>query len=296
LAADFGAEAAILPWWTWVWAPANLQLISALKREGVSRFGAIVHNFTDHDQTWWKSAIARVVLERFHFYLAHSEAVATPLRLSFPGRPVAVCHLPLHPLPGDRDRLTERARERLALPQEGPIFLFFGFVRPYKGLELLLDAWPRIREQTRGTLVIAGEFWKTAVRRRVDNLSVEAGGVIVHDRFIPDQEVVDFFRAADLVVLPYRSATGTGIVPVATWFKRPVLAAAVPGIVDVVAHEENGLLFAPGCAADLETEAIRFVEMGLGKALAAGVERAEGALSWSKYVSAFLGVLDGGKR
>jgi glycosyltransferase involved in cell wall biosynthesis len=286
-AAAEGVDAVLLPWWTWFWAAADLWLVGALRRAGVRRFVAIVHNPCDHEGAIWKRFLSRTVLGRFDAFLAHSQAIAEPLRRDFPGKPVGVANLPTHLLPGDPGKPSGEARRALGLPPTGPVFLFFGIVRPYKGLDLLLDAWPAIERETGGQLVVAGEFWPGTekLRERIRSRVAAGASIRLHDRFVPDSEVVDFFRAADLVVLPYRSATGSGIVPIARWSGKPVLGSDLPGLRDVVDPEVDGLLVPPGNADALAAEAIRFVREGLGDRLADGSRLAAARLGWQPYVS-----------
>lgn len=283
-----GAKVLVFPWWTWVWAATDRWLIREARRCGIEQVVAVVHNAFDHEGAGWKRALARSALGQADAFLVHSSAIAEPIRDGWPGRPMAVAPLPVHPLPGDRRLPASVARQRLGLPAGGPVFLFFGLVRPYKGLDLLLDAWPAIRKETGGTLLVAGEFWpgQEAVRRRVAGLSSE--GVVLRDRFVPDGEVVDCFRAADLVVLPYRSATGSGVVPIATWFGRPVLGTAIPGIVDVVREGENGLLVSPGDVEAIARRAVEGVEPAALARLVGRVEADGGDGSWQRYVAILL--------
>jgi len=286
-----GAEVAVIPWWTWFWAPFDRALLAALRRAGIERFLAVVHNVSDHESSRWKEIAAAMVLDRADGFLTHSTEMASRLERLFPGRPVGVTPLPLHPLPGERRLERREARARLGLPPDGPVFLFFGLIRPYKGLDVLLDAWSEIRRRTGATLVVAGEPWSGeagALARRAEALD----GVVSRLGYVPDAEVAPYFRAADLVVLPYRSVTGSGVVPIAAWFGRPVLASRLPGLIDAVEEGVDALVVPAGSSAALAASAVDFVARDLGPTLTRGMEAAAGTrFSWSHYIDILFGTI-----
>ena len=285
------ADVVLIPWWTWFWGATDLLLLRELRRAGARRVVAIVHNFSDHEDSVGKRALSQAVLSRCDAFLAHSKAIAEPLRRAFPGKPVALANLPLHELPGDRDLPRADARALLGLPPDRPVLLFFGFVRPYKGLEDLVAAWPAIRRETEGTLVIAGEAWKGG--KALLESAARLPGVVTVPRYLDDAEIAPWFRAADLVVLPYRSATGSGIVPIAAWFGRAVLATAVPGIEEVVVDGKTGTLVPAGDSAALATRAVALLRGAeLDRMGEAARSHGGEAFSWRRYVGRIAEIAD----
>ena len=138
----------------------------------------------------------------------------------------------------------KEARQRLGIGEQQQVLLFFGFVREYKGLKHLIAALPEIAKSLpKAHLLIVGDFGKDkqeyleliAQNKMEDFLSI-------YDGYIPDREVEQYFAASDLVVLPYESATQSGIVQIAYGFERPVVATNVGGLPDVVLDEKTGYL------------------------------------------------------
>jgi glycosyltransferase involved in cell wall biosynthesis len=123
------------------------------------------------------------------------------------------------------------ARMQLGLPEDVPVLLFFGFVREYKGLKDVLLAMPEIRDRLgRVILLVAGEFWedKKPYREMIEQMAI-SDSVVIQDRYIPNEEVAIYFGAADLLVAPYRTVTGSGPIQTAIGFGLPVVTTAVAG-------------------------------------------------------------------
>jgi len=132
---------------------------------------------------------------------------------------------PVYDMFADGRITKEDARERLRLPQDVPVLLFFGIVREYKGLRDLLKAMPKVRARLGEVkLVIAGEFWenKESYLGLIEGLGIR-DSVVIEDRYIPNEEVALYFSAADVLVAPHRRMTGSGAVQMARGFGVPVV-------------------------------------------------------------------------
>jgi glycosyltransferase involved in cell wall biosynthesis len=201
--------------------------------------------------------------------------------------PVVRAPLPVHSIAAPADRAA--ARSRLGLPAGAAVALFFGFVRPYKGLEGLIDALPAVAARVPALqLVVAGEFWQPAgaFLSRAAALGV-AGRLRLDDRYVPNEEVGDYFAAADVVVMPYRSATQSGVVTLAAEFGRPVVATRVGGLPEAVEHGVGGLLVPPGDVPALaEALAAVLSDAALRERLSAGSRAGISRFDWSQLVAA----------
>jgi glycosyltransferase involved in cell wall biosynthesis len=197
-----------------------------------------------------------------------------------------------HPLYAqfDRQRHT-RASARAALGLDGEVVLFFGYVRAYKGLDTLLTAWPAVRARRPATLVVAGEFYEDEAPYRK---LAEAAGASVRllSRYIPDPEVEALFKAADVVVLPYRSATQSGVTHVAYALGVPVITTDVGGLAETVIPGETGLVVPPENPPALADAIVSFFESGRAETLRQGVERVRGAHSWEALADETLALGD----
>ena len=174
--------------------------------------------------------------------------------------------------------------------------LFCGYVRRYKGLDTLLDAWPAVRARRPATLVVAGDFYEDPApyRARVAAATAACGpdAVRLREGYQSDEDVEAQFRAADVVVLPYRSATQSGVTHVAYALGVPVITTDVGGLAETVRPGETGLVVPPGDRVALAAAVVRYFEEDLGPGLRAGVRALRAAHSWEALADATVGLVD----
>ncbi|HEX2534926.1 MAG TPA: glycosyltransferase, partial [Chitinophagaceae bacterium] len=200
-------------------------------------------------------------------------------------KPAKLVQHPLYDTFGAPVPATE-ARQKLDLPQDRRILLFFGFIRKYKGLDLLIRAMaePELR-RTDALLLVAGEFYEEEApyRELIRQLGLQ-DRIIVRSQFIPDSEVRYYLCAADCVVQPYRDATQSGVTPLAYHFEKPMIVTNVGGLPSLVPHERVGLVCAPE-PPSIASAIRRFYQ--LGEAFFIPHLRSEKLkYSWSKLVEA----------
>ena len=166
-----------------------------------------------------------------------------------------------------------------------PILLFFGFVRPYKGLDVLLEALPIILREFPVHLLIVGEIWgdETDYRTQIERLGLSSHVTIVN-QYIPNEDLRRYFGAADVVVLPYRSATQSGVIQLAFGFGKPVITTQVGGLAEAVVDDVSGLIVPPGDTSALADAVIRFYRHHLGPRLVTGVAAHSDRFSWDRLV------------
>ena len=260
------ASLVVIPWWTAYFAPHVLLLLSGLSR-GSSRPTTLLlcHNVFDHERNPLKSALTRVVLRRADRFVVQNGQNAGEIARVRPNARVEIVPHPSEPRAVIPDRATARAR--LGVPLGVPVFLFSGLLRPYKGWDVLLRAFPAVRKEfPEALLVLAGEPWGEAC-----GLPERAPlGVRLELRYQPEEERSEWFAACDAVVCPYRQATGSGIAADALAFSRPVIGTTVDGLLGIVEDERSGLLVPPGDADALAAAMIRFIREALGPRLSAG--------------------------
>ena len=278
-AKDYQAEAWILPYWTWAWAG----LWRWLLRGGRPPVVAVAHNPADHGAGVLQRSAARSVLRRCDAVFTHARVLEEELAAFCPGVPTASYPLP----PPEIGVMPPRAeaRETLDIPADRRVALFLGLIRPYKGVDLLLEA---VARQTAGDwlLVVAGEPWGDlgpALRRRVRDLGIEER-VRLRLGWVPEPEVPLLLAAADLVVLPYRSGSQSAVAPLALAAGLPVLSTRVGGLPEVVRNGINGLLVAPGSVDEL-AHAFEELDRSRLAQLAAGAREARSRLTWDGYAA-----------
>lgn len=277
------ATAIAIPYWTYAWAPFDLAVMRAAQRPVVG----IVHNPADHDAGWIARRAARTVMSRCSGFLCHAESVASTLRHQWPSKPVVV-----HPLPPPSSPAIDRneARTQLSVPADAVAFLFFGLVRPYKGLDVLLEAFSHLPRDSRAVLLVAGEAWSGLAREIPEMLARPElqGRVIARLEWIPEEQTASWFAAADVVVLPYRAATGSAVAAQALGHGVPLIGSRVGGIADVVEDGRNGMLVAPSDVAALAAALERTLDATFRARLREGASVAARRWSWSGYGDAVL--------
>lgn len=235
----------VFNWWTTFWAPAYAFLTWRLRRSGIQVL-FLVHNVQPHESRFFDRFLARLALGQAGGFITQTAREAERLKELFVGQGqiqrtrVQICPHPEYEMFSSQRIPQVEARRKLQLPGEGPVLLFFGIVRPYKGLEYLLEAIRRSALQgVNPYLIVAGEFWeqKQHYLEIIERLELK-DRVRLDNRYIPDEEVADYFSAADLFVAPYVQGTQSGSAHLALGFGLPVVASL--SIVDETLMEREG--------------------------------------------------------
>ena len=222
-AAEFQPDLIILTWWTTFWAPAYFALCKLLGKR--ARIALLIHNAIPHEARFYDRWLTKLVFRRADHYIVLSQRESRRLTEIIPDAAPYLCDLPLHDISQTRLSKSE-ARAALNLPQVKHVLLFFGIVRPYKGLNILLEALAILKQRGKSPyLLIAGEFWEDIkdYEAKIHSLGL-LDLVRIDNRYIPNEEVGVFFSAADLFVAPYLDGTQSGAISVAMSQNVPILA------------------------------------------------------------------------
>lgn len=279
-----GAQAVIVPWWTSFWSVPIRSVFRRLALASVRRL-LLCHNLEDHEHNAFKDFVNLGAFSAADAFLVHSEENRAELARRFPRRPVCLTPLPVADLRRDR----EESRRRLSV--EGPLVLFLGLVRRYKGVDTLLEAAPRIARETGARIAVVGEVFPDArdLEERWRS-SPAAGRIIWKDEYVPEEEMALWLAACDAVVLPYREISASAIAARAIGARRPIAASAVGGLKEVVSPGVTGELFEPGDAGGLAGAVARILSRG-PDGYAPGLDRAARENSWPRYAAAILDFL-----
>lgn len=279
----YNPDAVVMQWWTSFGAPCTGSLSRLLRRRGVPVL-ALCHNLVSHERRGVDALATRVGLGAMNGLLVQSEEDRERAATLLPGKRVwRIDHPVWDDLEGRRIP-SERAKALVGV--SGKALLFFGLVREHKGLADLLAALPRVLASTEVTLLVVGEFWEK--RSIYDRLIVEyglRGRVKILDRYVTDEEMAGFFCASDLVVLPYRSGTQSGVAVSAYAFERPIVATAVGGLPEVVEDGVTGRVVPPREPEALAAAIVDCLDSGAPGAFAEGIAAARKRLSWERLVS-----------
>jgi glycosyltransferase involved in cell wall biosynthesis len=237
----FDPDLVVVQWWHPMFGPCLRSLAKAAKRQGRT-VAFVCHNDRPHEPFPLWRTLTRLGLAKADLLFALSSQVGQGMQRLASVRQVEV--LPLPPMLERKQGKTETDWRARIGPLDGPVVLFFGHVRRYKGLEDLIAAMPIVRRAVPATLVVAGPFFLpvAAFERQAVHL-----GVRDHVRFfpgyVPDEDVASLFEMANLVALPYRSASQSAILPLAAAYHTPVVATSVGAIPEVVGS--RGILVPP---------------------------------------------------
>ena len=236
----------IVQWWHPYFAPCYLVLTRLL---GKRKILFICHNVFPHERFPFDRKLTRMVLKRGDAFIVQSGKDAEDLTSILPGARFEQAVHPTYNAFKFENMSKEKARQLLLIPMEEKVLLFFGFVREYKGLKYLIHALPRIRKECENIrLFVVGDFGNVQNLEAYEKIMEEnrvKDVVTVCDGYIPDRGIEKYFAACDLVVLPYVSATQSGIVQIAYGFEKPVVVTNVGGLPDVVENGKTGYVVEP---------------------------------------------------
>lgn len=238
-------ELVIFQWVHPYFAPCNSVLERCLNKK--IKIAYICHNSLPHERFPFDRVLTKMTLKKADLIVAHSDSDAKELRQMMKGINVAVNPHPVYNFFKVKDMPKDEGRKLLNLSDDNKVLLFFGLVREYKGLKHLLNAMPDIVKKYPETrLLIAGDFGsnKDSYLKIIEEKKI-GEYIQIHDGHIPTADVEKFFAACDLVVLPYESATQSGVIQISYGFEKPVLATNVGGLPDVVDNMKTGYIVEP---------------------------------------------------
>jgi glycosyltransferase involved in cell wall biosynthesis len=279
----------ILPWWMWGWAIPFWVVGKVASSKNNTKILFICHNVIEHETAFWKGILSKFVLSIGDAFIVHSRGDYENLKGIFNQARVELrCH-PSYEVFRQASISKQQARVRLNINSKyRNIILYFGITRPYKGLSYLLQAMPNIIAQIPDVfLIIAGEFWDREDKylRQVKKLHIEDAVRIIND-YIPNEEVGFYFSAVDVVVLPYVSGTGSGIVQMAFGFDKPVIATRVGCLPEVVNDGETGYLVEPKDSKAIANAVVSFYKERKESGFVANIVRGKEKFSWARMVQA----------
>lgn len=237
----------LMKYWTPFMAPCFGTIARIARGNGHTKVLCQIDNVEPHEHHLTDKPFNRYYLHSVDGFVYMSEQVHSELR-AYSDAPALFSPHPLFENFGERVERSE-ACVRLGLDPANRYVLFFGLIRDYKGLDLLLDAWAQLRRagRTEGRrLIVAGEFYTARepyLNRIADNGLQDE--VLLHDRFIPDDDVKYYFSAADFLVQPYKTATQSGVTQIAYQFCVPMVVTAVGGLPEIVPDGRVGYVCPP---------------------------------------------------
>ncbi len=286
--ADEKPDAILFKYWMPFFAPCFGTIARRVKARTDCSVVLICDNIVPHEHRLLDGALTRYMLNAADAFVVMSKSVLGDLRRFRPDAKVEQVHHPLYTHFGE-PMARAQARRQLGWKEDERVLLFFGFVRKYKGLDTLLRAMPQIHASTGARLVVLGEFYED--RAPYDRIVAENGLseiVTMTGDYVANEAVGAHFSASDLAVLPYRSATQSGIVQVAYQLELPVVCTRVGGLEEMVRDGETGLLVPSEDEESLSAAVARYFGEGMEARLVDGVRRVKKDMGWDS--------LGGGRR
>jgi len=282
MAENFGTELILIPWVTPLATPVLLPLIKIFKKKTKAKVVVMCHNALPHEKTPLDKLFAKGFFKQADEVVVHSEEDKRKIEeLS-----TVKVKKGFHPL-YDTYKVEKHPENLKEL--EGKIILFFGFIRPYKGLHTLLDAMPKVLEKQKVTLLIVGEFWqdKQEYFDKIRILGLQNNVKIVGD-YVPKEEVGAYFTKSDVVVLPYTSGTQSGIIQLAYNFDIPVICSDVGGFAEVVEDGKTGYVVPANDPEKLAESIIKFYNNQDKEIFQKNINQLKLNYSWENYCKILL--------
>jgi glycosyltransferase involved in cell wall biosynthesis len=257
----------VVRYWLPLMGPALGTILKKVRKNKHTKVVCIADNIIPHEHRPGDNVFTKYFLKRCDAFITMSEKVMNDLRKFVPTeKPAKLVQHPLYDNFGEIIPKTE-AREKLKLKPDELIILFFGFIRRYKGLDILLDAMKILKENPKSQisnlkLLVAGEFYEDEKPyvEQINRLGIN-DEVILRTDFIPDSEVKYYLCAADAVIQPYRNATQSGVTPLAYYFEKPMIVTNVGGLPSLVPNEKAGLVTEP-TGQSIANAILRFYQLG----------------------------------
>lgn len=278
-------------YWMAFMAPAYGTVCRIAKRNGKKRCVALVHNMFPHEKGVLDRFFAPYFVHSQDAFVALSESVVRDIH-TLTSAPATCSPHPIYDHYGERMSKSEACRA-LGLDETKDYMLFFGLVRAYKGLDLLLDAMGQVKDALPNLrLLVAGEFYEDE-QKYLDQ--IERNGltdrVVVHNEFIADDDLRKYFGAASLIAQPYKSATQSGVTQVAFHFEKPMLVTNVGGLGEIVHNGKMGYACAPMAESIAECIADYYVHARQAD-FTDYLRREKAKYEWNRLTAKFLGLLD----
>lgn len=272
-------DVAIFPAWTFFVAPCLGWIAKQCQKKGIKTL-SIVHNAMDHEQGGWKNRLMSYQLTQHDGFICHNKELAEDVRTMVQNANIEITPHPIFDqYPASQISLPKRAKVEL---------LFFGIIREYKGLDLLLQAIQSLKHKDI-FLSVVGECWTDIkyFKDMAQTLGI-ANKVEFVDRYVSDSEAADYFARADAVALPYRSMTGTGVIPLAYHYGKPVITTNLSAFSDVVVDGETGFIADEVSSQALSKAINQFIEIRQQRDFDLDIAEYRKSFTWERFAQKVL--------
>ena len=288
---DWKPDVLIVRYWMSYFAPSLGYITRKMKKH--CKVISILDNVVPHEPHFFDAPLTKYFLKGSTGSVTLCEAVSKDLLYLKPDADYAVIQHPLYSHFGAKKERTE-AERKLCLAPDKKNILFFGLIREYKGLDILLEAFRKLGDDYQ--LIIAGEPYGSfdKYQRIIDTLPGKER-IFMDLKYIKDSEVTDYFSASDIAVLPYRSATQSGISSVSYHFEVPMIVTDVGGLKETIGDRGTGLVASEGTPEAIYNEILRyFADPQIKESCIKNIRQEKDRLSWNTFarkLTDFIGQL-----
>lgn len=276
----------ITQYWMPFMAPAFGTILRGIKK-GLpeTTTTTVVHNFKPHESRIGDQQLNKYIINRTDLLVSLSDSVKAEIEETTEDKPIINLFHPIYDHYGDA-LSKSLAKQKMGWQDDTAFLLFFGLIRSYKGLDLLIEALPLLKTNKKFKLYIAGEFYEDEkkYKKLISDLQLE-DTIIIRNEYIPNDEIPSLFCGAEAVVLPYRTATQSGVVPIALHFEKPIIVTRVGGLTELL--EEHNLAL----VSEVEPQAIaNKIDSFLEKPsiLNSDFRSIKKELSWQNFYDTFI--------
>lgn len=273
----------IFEWWHPFFGPAYEFICRMMKKKAVVLFQC--HNVEPHEQSIVDRFLAKRTLKCADVAIVHSKKDMSKLKSLLPNLRVFQHHHPVYDIYPVQTVDIQEKRKILSIDSQKKIILFFGFIRKYKGLRILLEAISLFDEETSPILLVVGEFYEPEqpYRQLVSDLKIQDRVVFIPD-YVPNEDVSSYFQISEAVVLPYLDASQSGIIQVARFFLCPIIATNVGGLPDLIDSPRNGIIVEPNNAHALKNAIEQILDTDTSGRIKLEMEKEQEKYSWKNMV------------
>ena len=280
----FKPQIVMMYWWTPFFTFVFGSIAYMIRNFTKSKVVFLCHNVVSHETRFIDNYLTKLALRNSDYFIVHASKEKKVLEKLIPGAKV-IQHV--HPT-YDVFESAFKKKDISHLKLKKKTILFFGFVREYKGLIYLIKAMPHILKKVDLDLLIVGEFWggskvKKQYTDLIKKLKLEKNIKII-DSYVPNEEVGNYFEASDIVVLPYLSATNSGIIQISFALNKPVIVTNVGGLPEVVTHNKTGLVIPPKDEQAIADAIILYYQQKLRNKFIKNIKKERHRFSWDRLI------------
>lgn len=252
----------IFDWWNPFFGPSHYVISKLLKKNFGNKILFITENVISHEGRFFDRVLTRIGIKNASMFMALSDVVEETLKNFSNGRKVYKSALPVYDCYNmNSNAKPSEIKSQLNFGEKDIILLFFGYVRKYKGLNVLIDAMPEIiKKNPVVKLLIVGEFYDSSEKyyKQINELNIN-NNVKVIEKFVPNEDVGNYYSICDIVILPYLEATQSGVLNIAYGFNKPVIVTDVGGLKEDVLEGKTGYVIEAGNPLEISNAVEKFL-------------------------------------